>query len=263
MYSRFLTGLGVALLSGWWAFADCAMGSFSCWPNTDKLPVNGVLVLTAAGAYQATLDALAQQDCRLSLVSDGDSVPLAAEAVYVGSYQQKQLVLRPQRPLTEGASYGLRVTEGKSDFLSIWLAQCERMSASAAAHAAWYRSSWTIGPAVRTQPAWEAQPRLGQTSHFLFGCGPAKNQDVKVKVEGAANALVLVKLDGKAGDSATQLLPIREGKIGIGHGMCYGGFKLAKDVQYSAELTLVGASGALGPKASKALTFSEPKVSRH
>jgi hypothetical protein len=89
--------------------------------------------------------------------------------------------------------------------------------------------------AVNAAPPVLAAPKVKSQKQVEFGCGPAKSVVVGV---GTSAPLAFVQLtDSKQQQSG--FVPVRDGAISIGHGMCGGAFSLARGRSYTASITLL------------------------
>ena len=85
--------------------------------------------------------------------------------------------------------------------------------------------------------------------------GPERHANVALEArdEGAVAALV----DLQTGDQPVvrHVVPIKDGEIQIGRGMCGGPFQLEPGKSYTATLTLIDAAGNTTPAANKPIQF--------
>jgi hypothetical protein len=141
---------------------------------------------------------------------------------------------------------------------------------------------WRIGPPLTQEPRWAAAPRADGSQVISFGCGPGRWALVLVQVVGAGGEdaeRILVELaptDGSA-SPVTYLVPLKEPRpppstdpqppdllvgvrVGIGHGMCSGPFRLKNGVAYSARLSLVDLAGHVVPAPGEQLKLTIPET---
>lgn len=205
------------------AFADCMSGSLSVMPDVGSVvPPNPELVVHAYGTRRADLTDLRGEDLLLRS-ADGSEVPVTIEARHRGSFSDLQLVVRPEAPLPEG-DVTLWV-DGEA--LTVW-------------HDGKHRPlRWRVG-AETEEPSWAGAPALRDTTRELMGCGPAVWAEVAVATEAP---WVDVELSPEGGETVSGRLPVDEGQVRIGHGMCSGMFELHEGVAYTAHFTAVGADG--------------------
>lgn len=110
-----------------------------------------------------------------------------------------------------------------------------------------------VGATSSAAPTWNGAPSVESQKQVEYGCGPDKEVNVKV---GAIVPLTFVELtDNKTNTRMTGYVPVRNGTITIGHGMCGGPFSLAKNRSYIASITLVVPEHA-STSTAKSLSFT-------
>ena len=90
-----------------------------------------------------------------------------------------------------------------------------------------------------------------------YGCGPAKWIYFKVALSDTSVNLIKASVKSKISGIITEyILPVKNGEIKIGHGMCSGAFDL-KEEYYEVVFSLLDMSMNEGEK-TKPVTFTTP-----
>lgn len=210
------------------AAAKCASGGLSVL-SVGPIGVLDEIVVTARDGDR---DALAADP--IALVADGDVVPLVRVTALAGSFDSAQLVLRPSRPLAVGVAYVLRVGDRP---VGDPLVVVEHPAA---------------GP-----PAWNGSPQVLSRTRRELGCGPAVEVVVSVEVTDATSLEATV-WPAEGGEPASARLPVVDGKVTIGHGMCSGPFALDQGRAYFADLVAVDARGRRADADDTPIRFVAP-----
>lgn len=207
------------------AEADCGCAA---WLVTDQV-VEGkpYLVLAQGCVVDDPGPTLVLADAR------GTAIPTKLLTTHDGYQNTRQFVVTPERALVPGR-YTVTHT-GR------YLKETSTLTVVAADPKA-------------TPPRWSSQTTrvLGQRQTEL-GCGPAKTVEVEA---GAGATLAFVELTS-GGERETGYVPVRDGKLGIGHGMCSGEFALVRGRRYRAQITLLApAQGTSSGSRTVAFTYA-------
>ncbi len=218
------------------ASADCMSGNLSVWPAAGtELPASGQLVVQAYGSDRPKLSKARSY----ALVSGDQRVDLKIGNRLHGSFSDDQQLLTPRNPVPPGKW----TLEMAGEPLVLWTGK---------AHEA---VSWTFSAPDPEPPTWAGAPSVAKKDRQFFGCGPGVS--VVVEVPTRDTVWMEVEVDSDSDEPVKVWLPVQEGKITIGHGMCSGLIELEMDRTYTVELTPIGADGRRG-KTAAALEFVAP-----
>lgn len=224
----------IALMSS--ASADCMSGSLSVSPppNTE-LPAAAQVVVQAYGSDRPTL----AKSTSFQLARGGEHIDLERVAQLHGSFMDDQLVLTPER--APGAGSWTLELDGEP--LTLWTGK---------AHEA---VQWQFSAPDPEPPTWAGAPAVVEKARQHFGCGPGVSVVVSVPTRDA----VWMEAEVEAGgDPPVQVrLPIQDGRVTLGHGMCSGLLELTMDQVTLVQLTPIGADGRRG-ETSRPLKFVAP-----
>ncbi len=221
-----VVALAMATLGTTPAEADCGCGA---WLLTDQVVEGKPYIVLAAACV-----GFSKQQPKLALVdAAGKRIPTTTVTTHDGHSNHGQLVFSPDRAIAPGA---YQVTYDDRFELS-------RLKLTVVA-----------APSKAAPPTWQGTARVLGQKQSEFGCGPAKS----VFVEAGPDAtLAFVELVDDARRRHTGYVPVQDGKLSIGHGMCGGPFALARGHRYTAQVTLLApARGTSSSSKSTTFTYS-------
>lgn len=206
------------------AEADCGCGA---WLLTDKVVEGKPYIVLEAACV-----AMSKQAPKLTLTdATGKTIPLAVLTTHEGYSGTSQLVITPDRAIAPGVYQ---------------LTHADRFDTS--------KLALTVEPAIAkaTPPAWIGAATVLRQHQVEFGCGPAKTVEVQASTEAS---LAFVELVDDAKRRLSGYVFVRDGKLGIGHGMCGGAFPLVKGRGYTATITLLAPTRGTS-SSSKTVSFT-------
>lgn len=226
--------LMVALLSGD-AAAECALGGYSAWPPPGPVPRNTVILVEVYGYLGRPLGSAWPATAELR--GGGDVVPLEPQLRFTGQAGGSQVLLEPTRPLTPGVEYELFMPELEDGPLThITFERPEFVP---------YR--WTAHEATdRTAPVSVGEPKVAERRYIEWGCGSEIEVDVRLTARDSGPLLALAELTPTGGtleEAGAYLLPVVDGAVSIGHGMCGGAFDLKPGGEYLLRLAILDSAG--------------------
>lgn len=224
----------MALLAA--AFADCGPGGLTTLPASGGT-LAGELVLTGSGVDRGRL----RPATEVALRSGDEEIALRVVDTLVGTLDTTQWVLAPVAPPAPDRPWVL-VIDGQIE--------------EGFERGAKRPLSWTVGPSGPAL-AWTGVPEVRSTARHRMGCGPSVQVLVAVPVMGAAAIEVAVR-PVAGGPVGRARLPIHDGTVSIGRGMCGGPFELEAGVEYFAALVAIDPQGRRAPADDSPLRFTAP-----
>lgn len=229
-------GLATALVAPSVARARCMAGTLDAWPPPETpLPTRPMILLDGFGNQQPAVTALAD-DGRVSLVAPGHRVALKVEAMHAGAFGLTQAVLRAAEPLKPATRYtlDLRGADGR------------RIRTTTFVDGGTRPIGWTTTASSPAPLALLGAPKVTGQSFRRYGCGPSAHIEISVPARAGSPLAVEVELrePGAEGAVETYVVPVRDGVLRIGHGMCSGAFRVTgPERRFRAELTVRDAAG--------------------
>lgn len=209
----------------------CAFRSLTLRPLSGPQPTNLLVHLNGYGADIATVRTLATRNPRLA--SSEHVIPLQVVQTYIGEQRVALAVLKPSEELRRNVTY-LFEADGVSDQDLVAYTESGRTIVTFRADA----------KADRDPPVWISPPRVLGGAYRSLGCGPSSYARIAIDAKDAGPLFVKVEIE-KTSEirRLSYILPVVDGVLGIGHGMCAGAFRLAPGEKARAHLTLVDLAG--------------------
>ena len=220
------------------------------WPFGSEIVPNQQIVIFGFADHAPVTTTIGKRH-PVYLLSETERVELIVMEAYDGQLMTAQVLLRPKTMLVPGHTYRLVVenlSEGKNisryDYKTNEYVPIE----------------WMVsGAPDTTLPQWAAEPIEIGKHYIMFGCGPALGVEFKIKTNESLPMMVKVELMGIGTDKwHTYYLPVSDGKIDIGHGMCGGEFTLREAKEFEVKFTLVDGAGNSSPYPGPAIRFTRP-----
>lgn len=228
------------------ALAKCASTAIWAYPSTKEVPRNGRFLVIGYGKAVQVIDSL-DESYPVHLQSGDRKVPLKVEERNKG-YKQKQALIRPKEELEPGRTYRLRIPslgDRESVLLTNYRSELDKRE--------WL--SWKVGKKRdQKMPEWKQTPELVDRRYQELGCGP--RVQAVFGLEGIEDAELWAKVRlRKVGSELNEewILPIEDGQVVLGHGMCSGSFSFAPSSKYEVRFRL------MDPCGNKMSTWSEWK----
>lgn len=230
--------------------ADCAGGGLSIWPVAPAITPDQLIIIDAYGSSQPLALGMGSiyAPC---LVAGGDRVPLDVVEVCVGEDGTSQAVLHPRRSLVPGYRYRLMVGDIGPAASPMYKVMKDGRGEG--------RSYYVDGPSDTRPPEWLSPPTLEKVSHEMLGCGDEVYAVFKVATSEPHDAYV--RAEARPADSTEWMvfyLPVIDGRVQVGHGMCGGPFAFRAPGGYEARFTLLDASGNASVQPGAPVPFVPP-----
>ncbi|GAB3561804.1 hypothetical protein GCM10027578_03130 [Spirosoma luteolum] len=256
MTKRLLGWLLPALLFPGLSRAMCAMSDLRAFPATATLAPTSILILEGYEASQPVIRAL-NKKYPVYLVSASGRVRLLVQALHEGQFRLTQAVVKPERPLKPGQTYTLLI-EGVEPY------QAPVRYNSRLRRSEPYQYTVLAPTRPPATVSWLTYPHESKKTLVQYGCGPATNVffDFALSVPTADTAFVVrAEVRSQAtGRTTTFYLESEKGRVGIGHGMCSGGFTFDQGTDYLVSFTLIDGVGRPLLATREALAFTKPTV---
>lgn len=228
----------------------CASRSARVWPPAGRIPPDCHILVEGYGDYK---DVVATAESRTPrLISEGHEVDLELVEHYIGDMKVAQVLLRPMEKLRNGNKYWLTI-EGIEEGFTYYDGYGNNRRRK--------RQEWLVAdPSDKDSPVWRAEPEIVNSRRKEYGCGPAVEVDLSIKMAKRKPVMALVQLypAGFNTQKSIYIIPVEKGKVTIGHGMCSGPFIFTKGVAYTADLILIDRSGNRSARRKLGKTFQAP-----
>lgn len=214
------------------------------------LAKDGIIIVEFYSSDQYIAEGLNKRH-PVSLKSGQTTIKLTVLEVLSGDYQLTQVILRPDTILSEKEEYRLYIEDlNNKAFPPKFLNEKSRN---------WISGPITVKRNVTTDVS-AFNYMITETKKTLvsYGCGPASW--VYFNVSGLDSSTLYVRTTVKSlrsGSVTTYVLPIENGQVRVGHGMCSGAFYFKNAGDYEVTFTLTDQSYNKSIT-SRSLVFSQP-----
>ena len=240
----------VALILVQGVLADCAGPMMWAYPRGNVLAQDQALLIE--GYFMDHAVFMAHMRKGKAYLQTGDTrVPLRYVTGHKGQFHLSQAMFLPTSQLVEGRTYTLYI-----DDLPTSLPRPTRWDKDI-----YDRSpiSWTVAAASDNRTVTTArEAKVTRSTLVHYGCGPATYVYVSLGSTIPTGTLCEVRLAHEDGKRGSYILPVKDGLIAIGHGMCAGEFGLRPGERYTADLTLLRANGQALPESRRSVSFTGP-----
>jgi hypothetical protein len=196
------------------------------------VPSNGRMIVEGAIVSAAWVGAMQQPE----LVSGNERIPLSVVEPHVFKNTGRdfaQVVLVPQKALTQGKTYRLAVKNAAAE------------DRETLAHASFHAAG-----ADAQAPVWTAAPKLMGTNHTQLGCGPSTSASISVDATDDGQPVTLYRVNFKERGATTAVnfyVQAEQGTLHVGRGMCGGPVEPVPGKAYEITVTAVDAAGNATP----------------
>lgn len=245
----------VTLLISLTAMSKCTSYGINSVSESSTLNKNGIIILEFYGRSQTIVKDL-NKKYPIYFKSTSGKITLLPIEVLRGEFQLTQVLLRPSLDLKEGGFYELHI-----DNLTIFDGKPERYNKKIKK---WESITFKINSNIDQEvPVFTKLPVEIKKSMELYGCGPAKWVYFKVSVNDKSETFVRTKVKNVTTGKVTDfILPIEDGVVMVGHGMCSGGFLFGEGDNFEVSFSLLDQS-ANHSDFTDVIAFQKPVLSKN
>lgn len=231
--------------------ADCTGSGLYFWPSNGQLLENPMLMIEGYANSQEIIHQL-NQDHRIYLRSDQESVSLTVQEICVGQFYLTQALLVPERSLKPGSTYQLVIENTPDDLnpLRTWNSST----------ASYEPVQWTVIAGTDTiAPTWTQKPDESKKTLVRYGCGPSMHVHFNFAIYDESPLLIKATVIAtKSKKSTSYYLDATDlTSVAIGHGMCSGAFTF-DETDYTVSFDLLDGSGNQSTWEYEPVKFSRP-----
>ena len=230
------------------AVAKCSSSGIYIKNNTIELNKEGLVVLEFYANSQSLIPHL-NTKYPVYLKSSESKLTLVVKQIHKG-YHLTQVVLIAETSLNELLTYGFHMDK---------LPRGERKPMMRTGGKLYGKEIvFTVSKSSKqTMPSFAGEPAEQKKTFDVFGCGPAKWVYFKIGLSDTTVKLVKALVRSKIkGTTTGYILPVENGVVAIGHGMCSGPFDF-EESDYEIAFALLDSAGNEREK-TKPLAFEAP-----
>jgi hypothetical protein len=210
---------------------ECSNEYLAFYPQSKTVKQNSFIVIEGYAWSQKIIDSL---NCTLPiyLQSDKEIVNLRVDKKLVGMFEVTQAILIPERALTPGQKYFIKINNlHDQTLIQKW---DDKLKDMANVHWKVEEGFDNINPNVKEVPYFI------KNSMKYYGCGPEYFSHFGISYSDVSDLLIYTELrDVNSKYYFRYYLPMLEAqKIMIGHGMCGGAFRFEEHATYEARFKI-------------------------
>lgn len=231
------------------ASAKCANNGIYILSTSPALNKNGLIILEFYASSQSLIPDL-NKKYAIYLQSGKNKIKLLVTEILKGEFQLTQVVLKPNSELLENETYTLFI-----DNLPKFEKNPGRYNEQA--HKL-ENLTFKISAIDIDAPILENSITESKKTIEHFGCGPEEWVYFNIAGQDKSELFVRASVKNKStGKTTDYILPIKNGQVKIGHGMCSGAFYFDPDDEYEVTFLLFDQSGNIN-KPAKTISFDSP-----
>lgn len=235
--------------------AKCANSGIRSLSKSSVLNRNGLIILEFYASSQAIVQDI-NKKYPIYLKTKKEKVILLAIEVLKGEFQITQVIFKPSSELMENEVYELHI-----DNLPGYESKPETYNASLRKREA--LTFHTNNIADIEQPVFAGIPVETKKTMVEYGCGPARWVDFRFSEQDKSETFVITSVKNmNTGKLTKYILPIENGVVKVGHGMCGGAFHFDNGEAFEVSFTLLDQSGNKS-HATPVISFQKPTVSTY
>jgi len=230
--------------------AKCANNGLNVFPSGSSIRANSLILLEGYGESQQIIKGL-NKEYAVYLISGNEKIKLFVNEINEGSYRVSQALLLPEKALTEEKIYTLVIDNLPSQ---------ERLQRYNAKVGDFENINWTVNAADTEKPTIKTKIKESGKSYEVYGCGPTTYVIFDCNALDNGELLCKTTLKNlKTGQVQVYYLPVENGKIQVGHGMCFGAFSFEENTTYKVGFEIMDASINIAKNSRQTLKIIPPK----
>jgi hypothetical protein len=234
------------------SFAICLPYGIGIWPGKTTILPNQQFMVQGYDMDQVVARAICKK-YPAYLVAGNERVALQVVKICEGEFKLTQALLQPKSPLKQGLTYHL-VIDNRRDTSAF-----KRYDFKLERHVP---LEWTVaGEADHEAPSWTTAPIEVERHYTMYGCGPDMGVSFAIVCPATEELRVLSEVRAVGKSKWTDYyLPVEDGKVEIGRGMCAGAFLLRDAAEFDVQFTLVDMAGNQSKVWDSPIRFKAPTL---
>ncbi|HEX2901258.1 MAG TPA: hypothetical protein VHS96_16195 [Bacteroidia bacterium] len=187
------------------------------------------------------------------LVAGNERVELQVVKICEGEFRLTQALLQPKSTLKQGLAYHLVINNRRdTSAFKRYDFKLEQ----------YVPLEWTVlGEADHEAPAWSTAPIEVDRHYTLFGCGPSLGVSFAIACQSDQQYRVRAEVRAVGKSKWTDYyLPVENGMVEIGRGMCAGAFLLRDAAEFEVQFSLVDMAGNQSKVWDSPIRFKAPTL---
>ena len=235
------------------AWADCSSNGVYTFPDNYEISPNSIFTIEG---YARSQEHIRKLDGLYTayLVSSSERIKLNFIEMNEGMMLLTQALFKPERTLTSGEVYTLRILDSGGNMINETLKKYNSKTEK------YEPISWKVSlEEDHKAPKCTSLPKHEKNTYTAFGCGPAVYSIFKTVIEDDSEVLIKTTLKNKNGTvNTTYYIRFDATKnILVGHGMCSGAFSYKTSEQYQVQFSVMDACGNKS-QTSDWISFTNP-----
>jgi len=236
-------------------FGECSNEHLSFYHQSKTIKQNSFIVIEGYAWSQNIIDSL---NCTfpIYLQSATEIVNLKVDKKIVGMFDVTQAILIPERALTPGQKYFIKINNlHDQTLIQEWDDKLKDL----------VDVYWNVEKGFDYDiPNVKRRPYFINNSSAYYGCGPEYFSHFGINYSDVSDVLIYTELrDVKTKFYFRYFLPMLESKkIMIGHGMCGGAFRFEKNIQYEARFKIYDFCGNTTDKFTEWIHLGNPMIKK-
>lgn len=251
---KYITSILIIFLFIHSSKADCGSSGLEIFPTGQTLAENPIIMIQGGFQNFEYLNKLGK-DYSIKLENEKESINLILDEICKTEASYLQMFFKTETKLTSGNKYKLNIKTPKTiEYLP---------SMSALGKYSISEFEWVVSNKKTAKPFFKKDPKLVERVFTAYGCGAKAFTIFDYKIEDNNDVLFLTELV-EIESNFTQLayIPSIDGKIKVGHNMCYGAFRYScRNKNYKVRFRIRDINGEFSENWTDWIKFKEPSYS--